>query len=179
VHYSWRSADEISPYLGRAVIGAEDQNFCTHNGFDFEEIQRAWKDYRVRHKALRGASTISQQTAREVFLTSWRSFIRKGVEAYLTVLMEALWPKKRIMTVYLNVVDWGHGNYGAEAAARHYFGVSAASLTRDQAARLAAVLPNPEKWKADRPGRYVRKRTGTLVARQGQVVRDALDWCLK
>ena len=179
VHYAWRGADDISPYLGRAVIGAEDQNFCNHDGFDWKEMQDAWRDYTVRHKALRGASTISQQTAREVFLTSWRSFIRKGVEAYLTVLIEALWPKKRILTVYLNVVDWGHGNYGAEAAAQSYFGIPAAQLNQAQAARLAAILPNPEQWKAVHPGRYVRHRTGTLVSRQHQVVRDALDWCLK
>lgn len=179
VHYHWRGSDEISPYLARAVIGSEDQNFCNHNGFDWKEIDDAWRDYKLRHKPLRGASTISQQAAREVFLGSWRSFVRKGAEAYLTVLMEALWPKKRILTVYLNVVDWGHGNYGAEAAAENYFGVSAAELSREQAARLAAILPNPEAWKAVHPGRYVRHRTGTLVSRQHQVVRDALDWCLK
>ena len=179
VHYAWREADEISPYLGRAVIGSEDQNFCNHDGFDWKELQDAWRDYRVRHRPLRGASTISQQTAREVFLTSWRSVIRKGVEAYLTVLIEALWPKKRILTVYLNVVDWGHGNYGAEAASQSYFGIPASQLSQAQAARLAAILPNPEQWKAVHPGRYVRRRTGTLVSRQHQVVRDALDWCLK
>jgi monofunctional biosynthetic peptidoglycan transglycosylase len=179
VHYSWRSADEISPILGRAVIGSEDQNFCNHNGFDFKQMNDAWRDYTKRHKALRGASTLSQQTAREVFLNSWHSVIRKSVEAYLTVLIEALWPKKRILTVYLNVVDWGHGNYGAEAAAQNYFGVPASELTPAQAARLAAVLPNPERFKADKPGRYVRRRTGTLVARGHQVVRDYLDWCLK
>ena len=179
VHYHWRSSDQISPSLARAVIGSEDQDFCNHNGFDWKEMQDAWRDYRIRHKPLRGASTISQQTAREVFLTSWRSFVRKGVEAWLTVLMEALWPKKRIMTVYLNVVDWGHGNYGAEAASQNYFGVPASDLTQAQAARLAAILPNPEKWKAIHPGRYVRRRTGTLVSRQHEVVRDALDWCLK
>ena len=180
VHYHWRGADAISHYLGRAVIGSEDQNFCNHDGFDWKEIQDAIKEHQ-RHpsKRLRGGSTISQQTAREVFLTSWRSYVRKGLEAYLTVLMEALWPKKRILTVYLNVVDWGHGNFGAEAAAQNYFGISAAELTPAQAARLAAILPNPEAWEAVHPGRYVRKRTGTLVARQSQVVRDALDWCLK
>jgi len=180
VHYHWRSADEISPYLGRAVIGAEDQNFCTHNGFDWKEIQDAIKEHE-RHpkKRLRGGSTISQQAAREVFLTSWRSYIRKGAEAYLTVLMEALWPKKRILEVYLNVVDWGHGNFGAEAAAENYFGVPAAELTKEQAARLAAILPNPEAWKAVHPGRYVRKRTTKLVGWQQAVSRDALDWCLK
>ncbi len=178
VHYSWRGADEISPYLGRAVIGAEDDNFCTHNGFDFKAIDKAWKDHELRHKPLRGASTISQQTARELFLTSWRSFLRKGVEAYLTVLIEALWPKQRILTVYLNIVDWGHGNFGAEAASESYFGVPASALTQAQAARLAAILPNPEKWKASHPGRYVRKRAGTLAVRQRQVQAAALDWCV-
>jgi monofunctional biosynthetic peptidoglycan transglycosylase len=179
VHYSWREAAEISPYLGRAVIGSEDQNFCNHNGFDWKQINDAWRDYTKRHKPLRGASTLSQQTARELFLTPVRSYIRKGLEAWLTVLMEALWPKERILTAYLNVVDWGHGNFGAEAAAENYFGVPASDLTQAQAARLAAVLPNPERFKADKPGRYVRRRTGTLVSRQHQVVRDALDWCLK
>ncbi len=179
VHYSWRGADEISPYLGRAVIGSEDQNFCNHDGFDWKELDHAWRDYRLRHKPLRGASTLSQQTARELFLTPWRSFIRKGAEAYLTVLIEALWPKKRILTAYLNVVDWGNGNFGAEAAAQNYFGVPASELTQAQAARLAAVLPNPQRFKADKPGRYVRRRTGTLVSKQHQVVRDYLDWCLK
>ncbi|HEY4940147.1 MAG TPA: monofunctional biosynthetic peptidoglycan transglycosylase [Rhizomicrobium sp.] len=179
VHYSWREADAISPYLGRAVIGSEDQNFCNHNGFDWKQMNDAWRDYRLRHKALRGASTLSQQTAREVFLTPWRSVIRKGAEAYLTVLIEALWPKKRILTAYLNVVDWGNGNFGAEAAAQNYFGVPASELTQAQAARLAAVLPNPQRFKADKPGRYVRRRTGTLVSKQHQVVRDYLDWCLK
>ncbi len=179
VSYHWREADDISPYLERAVIGSEDQNFCNHNGFDWKEMNRAWTDYTKRHKALRGASTLSQQTAREVFLTSWRSFVRKGVEAYLTVLMEALWPKKRILTVYLNTVDWGNGNFGAEAAAQAHFGIPASELSQAQAARLAAVLPNPSRFKADKPGRYVRRRTGTLVSRQHQVARDALDWCLK
>ncbi len=179
VHYSWRDMGEISPYLQRAVIGSEDQNFCNHHGFDWKEIDDAWRDYTKRHKPLRGASTLSQQTARELFLTPVRSFVRKGVEAWLTVLIEGLWPKQRILTVYLNVVDWGHGNFGAEAASQDYFGIPAAALSRAQAARLAAVLPNPERWKADRPGRYVRRRTGTLVSRQHQVVRDALDWCLR
>jgi len=179
VHYSWRGLGEISPYLQRAVIGSEDENFCNHSGFDWKEIDDAWRDYAKRHKPLRGASTLSQQTARELFLTPVRSFVRKGVEAWLTVLIEGLWPKERILTVYLNVVDWGHGNFGAEAASQNYFGIPAAALSRAQAARLAAVLPNPERWKADRPGRYVRHRTGTLVSRQHQVVRDALDWCLK
>jgi monofunctional biosynthetic peptidoglycan transglycosylase len=179
VHYSWREAGGISPYLGRAVIGSEDQEFCSHNGFDWKELSDSWRDYTRRHKALRGASTLSQQTAREIFLTPVHSFVRKGIEAWLTVLMEALWPKQRILTAYLNVVDWGHGNYGAEAAAESYFGVPASALNQSQAARLAAVLPNPDRYKADRPGPYVRQRTGTLVSRQHEVVRDALDWCVR
>ena len=179
VHYSWRDIGEISPALGRAVIGSEDQNFCNHNGFDWKEIDDAWHDYAKRHKTLRGASTLSQQTARELFLLPARNIMRKGIEAWLTVLMEALWPKERILIVYLNIVDWGHGNFGAEAAAENYFGVTASDLNQAQAARLAAVLPNPERFKADRPGRDVRRRTGMLVSRQHVVVRDALDWCLK
>jgi monofunctional biosynthetic peptidoglycan transglycosylase len=169
----------ISPYLQRAVIGSEDQNFCNHHGFDWKAMDDAWSDYTKRHKPLRGASTLSQQTARELFLIPVRSYVRKAVEAWLTVLIEALWPKERILTAYLNIVDWGHGNFGAEAAAENYFGVTAAELTQAQTARLAAVLPNPSRLKADHPGRYVRRRTGTLVSRQHQVVRDALDWCLK
>ena len=179
VNYAWREADEISPYLGRAVIGSEDQNFCNHNGFDWKELSGAWNDYTKHHKPLRGASTLSQQTARELFLTPIRSFARKGIEAWLTVLLEAMWPKERILTAYLNTVDWGNGNFGAEAAAENYFGIPASDLTQTQAARLAAVLPNPQRFKADRPGRYVRRRTGALVSRQHQVTRDALDWCLK
>jgi monofunctional biosynthetic peptidoglycan transglycosylase len=163
VKYSWRSYDEIAPALPRAVIGAEDQNFCSHNGFDWKGIDKAVQEHE-RHpgKPLRGASTISQQTARTLFLVSARSWIRKGIEAYLTVLIEALWPKKRILTAYLNLVDWGRGNYGAEAAAETYFGTDAAHLTRSQAARLAAILPNPDHWRADRPGRYVAGRSKHL-----------------
>jgi monofunctional biosynthetic peptidoglycan transglycosylase len=178
IHYSWREGNEISPYLGRAVIGSEDQNFCNHNGFDWKELGDAWRDYSKRNKPLRGASTLSQQTAREVFLAPVHSFVRKGIEAWLTILIEALWPKQRILTAYLNVVDWGHGNFGAEAAAQSYFGVPASGLTQAQAARLAAVLPNPDRFRADRPGPYVRHRTGTLLSRQHEVVRDALDWCI-
>jgi len=180
VHYSWRSYDEISPDLGRAVIGAEDQNFCGHNGFDWKGIEKAMDDHK-RHpnKPLRGASTISQQTARTLFLVSARSWVRKGMEAYLTVMIEALWPKKRILTAYLNLVDWGHGNYGAEAAAESYFGTDASHLTRAQAARLAAVLPNPDHWRADHPGRYVASRSTHLSGQASNVMTDGLDWCVK
>lgn len=180
VHYSWRSYGEISPALPRAVIGAEDQDFCSHNGFDWKGIDKALAEHK-RHpnKPLRGASTISQQTARTLFLVSARSWIRKGVEAYLTVMIEALWPKKRILTAYLNLVDWGHGNYGAEAASQAYFHKSAASLTRAEAARLAAVLPNPDHWRADRPGRYVAGRSVHLRGQELSVADNGLDWCVK
>lgn len=176
--YAW--TDNISPRLERAVIGAEDQNFCTHNGFDWVNINKAMADHK-RHpkKPMRGASTISQQTARTLFLVPMRSWIRKGLEAYLTVMIEALWPKKRIMQAYLNLVDWGDGIFGAEAAASAYFGTDAGSLTSEQAARLAAILPNPHKWKAARPGRYVRRRTGMLQGRGAMVMRDGLNFCLK
>jgi monofunctional biosynthetic peptidoglycan transglycosylase len=179
-NYSWRDADAISPLLGREVIGAEDQNFCRHHGFDWKSIDAAVKAHeRHPHRRMRGASTISQQAARSLFLLPVRSWVRKGMEAYLTVLMEALWPKKRILTAYLNLVDWGHGNFGAEAAAQAYFHRSAARLTALQAARLAAILPDPHVWKAAHPGPYVASRTRTLLARGHEVVRDGLDFCVR
>lgn len=180
VNYHWREFDEISPLLARAVIGSEDQDFCTHHGFDWKAIQDSWRAHE-RHptRRLRGASTISQQTTRTLFLVSARSWVRKGVEAYLTVLVEALWPKRRILTAYLNLVDWGHGNYGAEAASEAYFGKPASALNATEAARLAAILPNPDVWRAVHPGHYVAGRTGTLVARAHEVVRDDLDACVR
>jgi monofunctional biosynthetic peptidoglycan transglycosylase len=176
--YHW--SDEISPRLERAVIAAEDQNFCTHHGFDWASINKAMQDH-DRHPArpMRGASTISQQTARTLFLLPARSWIRKGLEAYLTVLLESLWPKKRILVAYLNLVDWGDGIFGAEAAASAYFGTDAQSLDGAQAARLAAILPNPHKWKAAHPGRYVRRRSGLLESRSAMVTRDGLNFCIK
>jgi len=176
--YHWTG--DISPRLERAVIAAEDQNFCTHHGFDWASINKAVADHdRHPKKPMRGASTISQQAARTLFLLPARSWIRKGMEAYLTVLMEALWPKKRILQVYLNLVDWGDGIFGAEAAANAYFDTDAGSLDGAQAARLAAILPNPHKWKAAHPGRYVRRRTGMLVGRSAMVQRDGLNFCVR
>jgi monofunctional glycosyltransferase len=176
--YSW--SDDISPRLERAVIGSEDQNFCTHHGFDWKSIDKSVQDHK-RHpgKPMRGASTISQQTARTLFLVPARSWIRKGLEAWLTVLMEELWPKKRILHTYLNLVDWGDGIFGAQAAAQSYFGTDAGSLDSSEAARLAAILPNPHKWRATHPGRYVRHRTVNLEGRSAMVVRDDLDFCVK
>jgi len=172
--------DDISPRLERAVIAAEDQNFCTHHGFDWASINKAVEDHNRRpSKPIRGASTISQQAARTMFLVPVRSWIRKGLEAYLTVLLESLWPKKRILLAYLNLVDWGDGIFGAEAAANAYFGTDAGSLDSTQAARLAAILPNPHKWKAAHPGRYVRRRTGIVQGRSAMVTRDGLNFCVK
>jgi monofunctional glycosyltransferase len=177
-HYAW--TDDINPVLGRSVIGSEDQNFCSHHGFDFKALAQVMDEHR-RHpdRPMRGASTLSQQTARTLFLAPVRSWIRKGAEAWLTVLEEALWPKKRILDAYLNLVDWGHGNFGAEAAARAYFHTSAARLTRNEAARLAAVLPDPNKWNAAIPGPYVSERARVLLGQAAVVTRDGLDSCIK
>ena len=177
-HYSWREFDEIAPSLSSAVIAAEDQRFCSHHGFDWVSIDKAVKEHE-RGRRLRGASTISQQAARSLFLIPVRSWFRKGAEAYLTVLMEALWPKKRILTAYLNLVDWGHGNYGAEAASQAYFHISAAHLSPTQSARLAAILPDPDDWNARHPGPYVARRAALLRNRLSVVHRDGLDVCVK
>jgi monofunctional biosynthetic peptidoglycan transglycosylase len=180
VRYQWREVSEISPYLAKAVIGGEDERFCRHHGFDWQSIDQAIKSHE-RHptKPLRGASTLSQQAARSLFLVPWRSWVRKGIEAYLTVLMEVLWPKRRIMSAYLNLVDWGHGYFGAEAAARGYFHKPASALSARQAARLAAVLPDPDGWHAVHPGPYVSWRTGELLGRIRIVNRDRLDACAR
>lgn len=178
LNYHWVGRDAIAPALERAVIASEDEDFCTHHGFDWKDIDTALKEHK-HGRRLRGASTISQQTARSLFLAPARSWVRKGIEAYLTVLLEALWPKERILTAYLNLVDWGHGNFGAEAAAQSYFHESAKALTNRQAARLAVVLPDPDVWQAVRPGPYVAARTDTILARMHEVTRDGLDWCVK
>jgi len=177
-HYSWADMDEIAPSLARAVIASEDQKFCSHRGFDWGSIDSAMRAYQGGGR-LRGASTISQQTARSLFLLPVHSWIRKGLEAWLTVLEEALWPKRRILTMYLNIVDWGHGNFGAEAAARAYFHRSAAALSPRQAARLAAVLPDPTEWRAARPGPYVAARSTFILRQAGVVRRDRLNSCLR
>ena len=180
VQYRWREMGDISPYLAKAVIGGEDEKFCRHHGFDWQSIDQAIKSHeRHPRKQLRGASTLTQQAARSLFLVPWRSWGRKGIEAYITVLMEVLWPKRRILTAYLNLVDWGHGYFGAEAAARGYFHKPALALTPRQAARLAAILPDPEGWHAVHPGPYVSWRTGELLGRIRIVNRDRLDACVR
>ncbi|HEY6578507.1 MAG TPA: monofunctional biosynthetic peptidoglycan transglycosylase [Rhizomicrobium sp.] len=176
-HYSWIAGARISPLLSRAAIASEDQRFCFHHGFDWGSIGNAVRAHEAGAR-LRGASTISQQTARSLFLLPVRSWLRKGLEAWLTVLEEALWPKRRILAVYLNIVDWGHGNFGAEAAARSYFHRSAARLTANEAARLVAILPDPDDWRAAHPGPYVARRTTNLLRRMAEVRRDGLESCL-
>jgi monofunctional biosynthetic peptidoglycan transglycosylase len=160
--YRWVPWKRISPSAAMAVIAAEDQNFATHHGFDFESIQKA-VDAHERGRRLRGASTISQQVAKNVFLWSGRSFIRKGLEAYFTVLIELTWSKRRILEVYLNIIELGDGVFGVETASQSYFRKPAASLTAEEAALLAAVLPNPIRMKANRPSEYVRERSEWIV----------------
>jgi monofunctional glycosyltransferase len=175
--HPWVSLQEISPNLVTAVIAAEDSRFCLHNGIDFAAIDEALEEAE-NGKRLRGASTISQQTAKNAFLWSHRSWLRKGGETWMTILIETLWPKRRIMEVYLNVAEWGDGHFGAEAAAQKRFGKSAKDLNPHEAALLAAVLPNPHKWRVDPPGPYVTRRTRILRKRMGQVKRDDLDGCV-
>ena len=160
--YGWVSWNQISPQAALAVIAAEDQNFATHHGFDFESIQKALDEHE-RGRRLRGASTISQQVAKNMFLWSGRSLVRKGLEAYFTVLIELLWPKRRILEVYLNVIELGDGVFGVEAAGRRYFRMPAAQLGAGEAALLAAVLPNPVILKADRPSAYVEERRAWIL----------------
>ena len=174
---NWVPLDKISVALVKAVVASEDEKFCSHYGFDMEAIDKAL-DNNARGRRLRGASTISQQTAKNVFLPPNRTWTRKGIEAYFTVLIEALWPKSRIVEVYLNVIELGQGNFGAEAASQFYFHKPAARLTAFEAARLAAVLPDPKNYSVSKPGPYVARRTGEIMALAGGVTRDRLDSCV-
>lgn len=161
-HKKWRSYENISPELAKAVIASEDNLFAEHNGFDWKEMKKAIRDHREKGKKLRGASTISQQTAKNVFLFPSKSFVRKAFEAYFTVLVELIWGKERILEVYLNVAEMGKGIYGAEAASQEFFDKNAAGLTRREASLIAACLPNPIERHADRPSQYVAKRAGQI-----------------
>ena len=158
---SWRPWRELPDDLKMAVIAAEDQKFADHWGFDTAAI-RAALSHNQSGGSLRGASTLSQQVAKNLFLWSGRSWARKGLEAWFTALIELLWPKQRILEVYLNSVEWGPGIFGAEAAARHHFGVGAPYLSAQQASLLAAVLPNPRRWSAGQPSRYVINRAAWI-----------------
>jgi monofunctional biosynthetic peptidoglycan transglycosylase len=166
--HDWVSLDEISKNLPLAVVCSEDQNFMNHSGFDLKAIQRSVDAAKRGAKRVRGASTISQQTAKNVFLWPGRSWVRKGFEVYFTVLIEFVWGKERIMEVYLNSIEMGKGIYGAEAASEYFFHTNAKNLSRSQAAALAAVLPNPREYSANPPGPYVQERIGWIVGQMGR-----------
>jgi monofunctional glycosyltransferase len=164
----WVPWSRISPYVPLAMVAAEDQKFPFHHGFDFDSIEDALDDADDGGR-LRGASTISQQTAKNLFLWNGRSFVRKGLEAYFTVLIELSWPKRRILEVYMNIAELGDGIYGVGAASAAYFGRPPAQLTPAQAARLAAVLPSPRRLHADRPSPYVQRRTQWITRQMRQL----------
>ncbi len=157
IHKNWTQIEEISPHLQKAVIASEDPKFLSHFGFDFEAIGRAVEANKKR-KTKVGASTITQQTAKNVFLYPSRTYLRKGLEAYFTLLIETFWDKRRILEVYLNVVELGPGVYGAEAASHYYWNKPAIRLTQGEAQLFAAILPNPRRWNPKRPTNFVLKR---------------------
>ena len=182
ITYDWRDMARISPNLPLAVVASEDQNFALHHGFDFEAIEKAQvHNERMTERAekrgkpvrrLRGASTISQQTAKNLFLWSgggWTRLLRKGVEVWYTGLIELLWPKQRILEVYVNIAEFGDGVYGAQAASRTFFRKDAARLTPAEAARLAAVLPSPKRYNAGNPGPYVQRRADSIQRQMRQI----------
>lgn len=173
----WESLSNIDRNMVSAVIAAEDGKFCEHNGFDVEAIEDALVEAAEGGRQ-RGASTISQQTAKNVFLWQGGGWFRKGLEAYFTVLIETLWTKRRIMEVYLNVAETGLGTYGVESGSQRYFGHSAARLSADEASRIAAVLPSPKTREAVNPGGFTRRYGNTIEARIAQVRRDGLDACV-
>jgi monofunctional biosynthetic peptidoglycan transglycosylase len=160
--YKWKNLDQISVHLQQAVLASEDQRFMHHHGFDFREIKLAITDI-ITRKGFRGASTISMQTARSLFLPSSRTSTRKVAEAWYTILIELVWNKKRILEMYLNTVDWGRANVGAQAAARAYFSCDAKGLTAKQAALLTAILPSPHKWSTVSPTPHVRQRQARIL----------------
>ena len=166
--HDWEPIENISMNLQKAVIASEDGTFLKHNGFDFVAMQKAYKS-NERGRRIKGGSTISQQTAKNVFLWQGRSYLRKGLEAYLTVLIEIIWGKERIMEVYLNSIEMGNGVYGAQAAAEHWYRKGASSLTPMQAAGIAAILPNPRKYSATSSSSYINRRKAKIVRVMRQV----------
>lgn len=168
-HSDWVSMDEISPWMGLAVIAAEDQKFPDHWGFDIAAIEKAVAHNERNENRVRGASTLSQQTAKNLFLWDGRSYVRKGLEAGLTLGMEVVWTKRRILTVYLNIAEFGDGIFGVEEASQRYFHKPASRLTASEAALLAAVLPNPIRFKANAPSGYVRQRQQWILRQMRQL----------
>jgi monofunctional glycosyltransferase len=167
VRHSWVPYERISPHLKRAVVAAEDAKFLDHEGFDWEAIHKAMLKNEQKGRVVAGASTITQQLAKNLFLSSQRSWARKAQEAAITWMMERTMSKRRILELYLNFAEWGEGVFGAEAAARHHFGTGAAALGPEQAAFLAAVLPSPRRYDRGRVTPYIAERSGTILARMG------------
>lgn len=174
VDYRWVDLEEIAPVMARAAVAAEDANFCLHWGLDVNAIRTA-----IQEGGGRGASTISQQVVKNVYLWQGRSWVRKVMEAAMTPLVEALWSKRRILEVYLNVVEFDEGVFGIDAAARRYFGVDAASLSGTQAARLAAILPDPKRRSASSPSNFVRKRAGEILDGAATIRADGRSGCFQ
>lgn len=162
INYSWTPIEKISPHLVLAVVASEDNLFMQHNGFDFKQIEIARREAE-EGKRLRGASTITQQTAKNLFLWQGRSWLRKGLEAYFTVLMELLWDKKRIMEAYLNCIEMGNGIYGAAAVAKKHFNTTPDKLTKEQCALIAATLPNPRRYNSAKPSKYIQQRKTAIL----------------
>jgi len=173
----WTPIEDISPHLPRAILGGEDSRFCDHPGIDFEAVQEALSDNADGGRR-RGGSTITQQTAKNVFLWNGGGYARKGVEAWAALYTNVVWGKRRTMEIYLNVAEWGDGIFGAEAAAQARFGKSAKDLTRREAALLAAVLPSPNKWRVDPPSAFVNGRASTLRQRAEVIRTSEYDACL-
>jgi monofunctional biosynthetic peptidoglycan transglycosylase len=163
LRHRWVPYERISIHLKRAVIASEDARFSEHEGVDWDAIEKAYETNLKRGRPAKGGSTITQQLAKNLFLSPERSYLRKGQELVITYMIEALWDKRRILEVYLNVVEWGEGIFGAEAAARHYYGISASQLGAEQSARLAAYLPNPKRYGRARSGPYLDKRTADIA----------------
>lgn len=174
VDYEWVSMEEIAPVMARAVVAAEDANFCDHWGFDIRALKSA-----IAAGGTRGASTISQQTVKNVFLWHGRNYTRKALEALLTPLVEAVWTKRRIVEVYLNIAEFDEGIFGVEAASRHYFGVGPEALSTTQAARLAAILPSPKTRSASRPSNSVRKRAAKIIQGAATIRADGRSACFE
>lgn len=174
VAYDWVALDDVAPVMARSAVAAEDANFCAHWGFDMAAIRKAIDD-----GGARGASTISQQTVKNLYLWHGRNYTRKALEAFATPVLEAIWPKERIIEVYLNIAEFDEGVFGVKAAAEHYFGVSPADLTATQAARLAAILPNPKARSASKPSAFVRKRAASIMDGAATIRKDGRSACFE
>ncbi len=172
VHYTWVPAQKIPESVRKAVVASEDQKFFTHNGFDFDAIEKAM-EHNQRNRKVRGASTITQQVAKNLFLWPGRSYLRKGLEVSFTILIEALWPKDRILETYLNIAEFGPGLYGVQSAAQKFYGKNAEQLTAAEGATLVAVLPSPRVWRVANPGPYVQARTDWILHQIGERSRFA------